>query len=278
MDGDADGRYQVSLDTWNVKAYKIPFNMLSQSGDLSKISTAGVYFLFGYEGNQKAVYVGEAEDVYRRLTQHTPSHDKFVWENCVVFVSTDLGVFDKARIKYLENRLYNLIKNASSYILWNKNEPTKSRISLPAEDAMETVIDNIQLVIPVLGYSPFKKRTEHSKEPYTVTEPETSGMLFYIKAKGIKATCRLNQDGQLFLLAGSQIYETEAKTLNQSNKKKRQDLFKSKKVKNGILQENTKCDSASQLASVVLGAQKDGLLTLKTADGQTLREYLNNHK
>lgn len=105
MDGDANQRYQVTLDNWNIEAYKIPYEMVLQSSDLN-LHTAGIYFLFGYQDSKNFVYVGEAEDVYRRLTQHTPEKDKFIWDTAVVFVATGDGVLDKAKIKYLENRLY----------------------------------------------------------------------------------------------------------------------------------------------------------------------------
>ena len=160
MDGDANQRYQVTLDNWNIVAFKIPYEMVSQSSNLNDLSlhTAGIYFLFGYQGSKNFVYVGEAEDVYRRLTQHTPERDKFIWDTAVVFIATGYGVLDKAKIKYLENRLYSIIKSENSYILWNKNKPTKSKISKPSEDSMESAIDKIKLVIPVLGYAPFNKR------------------------------------------------------------------------------------------------------------------------
>ena len=64
MDGDANQRYQVTLDNWNIVAFKIPYEMVSQSSNLNDLSlhTAGIYFLFGYQGSKNFVYVGEAED------------------------------------------------------------------------------------------------------------------------------------------------------------------------------------------------------------------------
>lgn len=277
MDGDAEGRYQVSLANWNVRAYKIPFNMLSASDNLEKIHTPGVYFLFGYQNGEKAVYVGEAEDIYKRLSQHTPIRDKFVWDSSVVFISTDIGAFNKAKIKNLESRLYSAIKKADSYHLWNRNVPEKSRLDVATEDAMGVVVENIELVVPVLGYTPFKKKVNHSEEPYTTAEPESNEQLFYLKAKGIEATCRLNSNGDFILLAGSQIYPTETKSLKPYIRKRREKLFASNLVKYGILQEDVKYKSSSTLASVVLGTEKDGRTALKMASGQSLKSYQEEH-
>lgn len=44
MDGDGSQRYQVTLDNWNIKAYKIPVGLVADSNSLDSIHTAGVYF------------------------------------------------------------------------------------------------------------------------------------------------------------------------------------------------------------------------------------------
>jgi len=71
MDGTVSGRYEYRLDTWNIDTYKIPHEMLKEAGSMACLHTPGVYFLFGERkaDSQKFIYVGEAEDVHKRLTQ-----------------------------------------------------------------------------------------------------------------------------------------------------------------------------------------------------------------
>lgn len=303
MDGDSSQRYQVTLDNWNIKAYKIPVGLVAASNSLDSIHTAGVYFLFGYVEGQKSVYVGEAEDVYRRLTQHIPEKDGYIWDNAVVFIASEIGVLDKARVKYLENRFYNIIKDANSYRLLNRNEPTKSTITKYSEDAMEVVIDNIKLIIPVLGYTPFKNRISESvaaiknnsnsrDTPFEnlISESEFSSEneeIFYIKNTKLQAKCRFNLDIYMFnsdnpqsglmpftLLKGSQISNVKS-SLRKSLKQLRQECIDSNVIKDGILQKDLRCfDSASYVAGFVLGRSSNGSIELRTNDGQTFKDWL----
>lgn len=281
MDGDGSQRYQVTLDNWNIKAYKIPVGLVAASNSLDSIHTAGVYFLFGYVEGQKSVYVGEAEDVYRRLTQHIPEKDGYIWDNAVVFIASEIGVLDKARAKYLENRFYNIIKDASSYRLLNRNEPTKSTITKYIEDAMEVVIDNIKLIIPVLGYTPFENR---------IFEGEFSSEneeIFYIKNTELYAECRFNPEKYLFnlanpqskfmpftLLKGSRISNKINSSLTKKLKQQRQECTDSNVIKDGILQKDLRFKSASAIAGFVLGRSSNGKIELKTNDGQTFKDWL----
>lgn len=281
MDGDSSQRYQVTLDNWNIKAYKIPVGLVAASNSLDSIHTAGVYFLFGYVEGQKSVYVGEAEDVYRRLTQHIPEKDGYIWDNAVVFIASEIGVLDKARVKYLENRFYNIIKDANSYRLLNRNEPTKSTITKYSEDAMEVVIDNIKLIIPVLGYTPFENLISESE--FSSENEE----IFYIKNTKLQAKCRFNLDIYMFnsdnpqsglmpftLLKGSQISNVKS-SLRKSLKQLRQECIDSNAIKDGILQKDLRCfDSASYVAGFVLGRSSNGKIELKTNDGQTFKDWL----
>lgn len=303
MDGDGSQRYQVTLDNWNIKAYKIPVGLVAASNSLDSIHTAGVYFLFGYVEGQKSVYVGEAEDVYRRLTQHIPEKDGYIWDNAVVFIASEIGVLDKARAKYLENRFYNIIKDASSYRLLNRNEPTKSTITKYSEDAMEVVIDNIKLIIPVLGYTPFENRISesvaaiknNSNSRYTpfenrIFEGEFSSEneeIFYIKNTELYAECRFNPEKYLFnlanpqskfmpftLLKGSRISNKINSSLTKKLKQQRQECTDSNVIKDGILQKDLRFKSASAIAGFVLGRSSNGKIELKTNDGQTFKDWL----
>ncbi|OQR14159.1 hypothetical protein B6U43_06345 [Ligilactobacillus salivarius] len=279
MDGDANQRYQVTLDNWNIVAFKIPYEMVSQSSNLNDLSlhTAGIYFLFGYQGSKNFVYVGEAEDVYRRLTQHTPEKDKFIWDTAVVFIATGYGVLDKAKIKYLENRLYSIIKSENSYNLWNKNKPTKSKISKPSEDSMESAIDKIKLVIPVLGYTPFNKRKYRSRKlvEKTVSSPEVDDKkIFYINQNGVEAKCILDSNGKFVLLSGSQISFNIGTSFKKKLREKRIEMIKKGDIIDNIIQCDIYFDSATAIASFVVGYSINGKLTLKTKDGQTLAKYL----
>ena len=123
MDGTASGRCQAKLSNWNAIVYRIPHSEIKNSEDLEYINSPGVYLLFGKddETQRKFIYIGEADDVQKRLLQpHTFEKDDSYWTEAVIFVTSD-GTLNKGHVKYLENRLYTIAKSAQRYIIKNGN-------------------------------------------------------------------------------------------------------------------------------------------------------------
>lgn len=163
LDGTVEGRYEYRLDTWNMDTYKIPHEMLKEAGNMPSLHTPGVYFLFGErkEDSVKFIYIGEAEDVQKRLTQKhnfEKGENAEYWDDAVIFVALSEGDLDKAKIKYLENRFYELAKAADNYYVINGNIPKKSKLAPLAATAMENLILNAELVLLSTGYDAFKKK------------------------------------------------------------------------------------------------------------------------
>ncbi len=71
IDGDPNGRMSCELSNWTGKAYKIPRIKVKDCTDRADLSSTGVYLLFGKNDDGKdQVYIGEAESVFKRLSQH----------------------------------------------------------------------------------------------------------------------------------------------------------------------------------------------------------------
>lgn len=87
IDADPTGRIAAELYNWTGKVYKLPRTLLKESATRVDLQKAGVYLLFGRdETNPDAplVYVGEAEEIYKRLVQH---QGKDFWNDAVVCIS-----------------------------------------------------------------------------------------------------------------------------------------------------------------------------------------------
>ncbi|MEN7547222.1 GIY-YIG nuclease family protein [Rapidithrix thailandica] len=121
IDGDSNGRMTCELSNWSGKAYKIPRIRINECKDREELKSPGVYLLFGKdETGQDLVYIGEAEVVFKRLKQHLNQKD--FWNEAIVFISKDENL-NKAHIKYLENRLYELALSVHRYQLENSVIP-----------------------------------------------------------------------------------------------------------------------------------------------------------
>lgn len=149
-----NGIIECSVDDWFGISYKIPRNKLKEASSLEYINNTGVYILFGDDENtaEKIAYIGEAEDIYSRLSQHNKNKD--FWNECVVFVSKDNSL-NKAHIKYIEHELYEMSKKASRYIIKNESSPTKSSLSNADEIRAEKFISKIKIIANMFGYKLF---------------------------------------------------------------------------------------------------------------------------
>lgn len=77
VDGDANGLITAELSNWNGKAIKIPRTDVKNS-TRQDITEAGVYFLFCQEDDgSDSVYIGEAENVQKRLIHFRPHRSFF---------------------------------------------------------------------------------------------------------------------------------------------------------------------------------------------------------
>ena len=110
VNGTSEGVITAELRNWSGKAIKIPRIEVGKYKS-EELSYIGVYLLYctDEDGNEK-IYVGESEDVEKRLKQHIADYEKgketFYWNSAVAFVDNRL---DKAEVRYIENNFANEI-------------------------------------------------------------------------------------------------------------------------------------------------------------------------
>lgn len=259
IDGIADGRWVTELSNWTGKAYKIPRTLVSQCSDRKDLNNTGVYFLFGIndETDQPQVYIGEAENIFTRLKQHLAEKD--FWTECIAFISKDNNL-NKAHIKYLEHHLYQSAKANRQYEVLNSTVPTESSISEMEQAEMEEFLDNMRLILGVLGHTvlePAVRKSPHANEPVYLLQ----------KAKG-----RPTPNG-FAILKGSVIAPTTVPSLAHTTVYKRNQLINS-----GIVDTDWRftqdwvATSPSLAAAIVCGYSINGRTAWKTAKGQTLKD------
>lgn len=268
MDGEASGRWQATLSNWNCCSYKIPRGDLKNCDDLPEIYSPGVYFLFGRddESERQFVYVGEGDNVAKRIMQpHSFEKDGSYWTEAVIFVTPD-GTLDKARIKYLENRFHAIVVETERYIVKNGNTPPQSPVQKKVRDMLEEFIMNARLVMLALGHKVFEP------QPSASTDDSADELLYFSRnqGKGGKAVGKIADDG-FWVLKGSFINPVIASYLPNGVVKFRK-LYAGDIDKKGILQKDVCFGSPSYASSFVCGKNSNGLIEWKNADGKTLKE------
>ena len=265
--GTADSLITAELSNWNGKAIKIPRIELADC-KRDDICGAGVYFLFcKEEDNSDSVYIGESETVYERLLQHIRDYnaekEKYYWTTAVIFLGRDLN---KALIRYLEDRFVQIARASKRYTVLTKNTYSKTVMKESQIAAMEEFIDNVKILINVLGYKVLEPTLQISSE--TSLENEK----LYLTTGSANASGMVTSEG-FVLLEGATINEkTSEKSLSKGATALRKQLLASDKVRNYVTTEDILFSSSSAAADFVVGYSVSGPATWKTKDGTTLKE------
>lgn len=273
IDGDTNGRLTCELSNWTGKAYKLPRNLIKICTDRPEIQTTGVYMLLNKSADlseKGQLYIGEAENIFNRLTQHVKEKD--FWNEAIVFISKDDNL-NKAHIKYLENRLHDIACSANRYELINNQKPTQSSISESDKAEMEEFLSNILTLISTLGYNAF----EQIRQVDTKVQPDNEEDLFYISAtRGANGIGKTTSEG-FVVFENSQV----ANPITNSYPKTMQKLRDTLISEGVIVKENDKLiikrdylfSSSSSAAMIIMGRSANGLTEWKMKSGKTLQEY-----
>jgi hypothetical protein len=258
----------------------------------------GIYFLIGIDDNsavyREKVYIGESDDVLTRLSQHLQKSDKIFWKQTVLIVSKD-PTFNKIHAKYLEFRMIALAQAAGRATLANGNNGSMPYLSVPDKADMENFLEEIQIVLPTLGFSfalpapvvnstqtpnPNPASASNTTNPAPTNPPSviSNSPLFVLNTAGVNALAQ-EINGEFVVFKGSQAKAT-VQSLKGSYKNLRDQLLQDGKL---VADQSTgdlrfKADipfnSTSAAAAVIAGHAKNGLESWKVKDtGQTYKDW-----
>jgi len=271
IDGEPNGRMTCELSNWTGKAYKIPRIQIKESYGRKDLQKTGVYLLFGRsEEGKPLIYIGEAETIIDRLKQHVSQ--KEFWNEVILFMSKDENL-NKAHVKYLESRLYEIASEVKRYDIENNTKPTKSSISESEIAEMEEFIDNIKLLTNTLGHKVFEELVK-------VSMVKKKKGIFHIKAARGANSKGLPSPNGFIVLKNSEIAVTTVnsmqKTLIRIREKLMDNDIVSAKGEKLIFTQDYEFTSPSTAASIVMGRNANGLVEWKIEDGVTLKEFEAN--
>ncbi len=273
IDGEPNGLKTAELSNWVGQAIVIPRNKLKEIKQRSECHKPAVYFLIGKESEEALLpttYIGEAENLWNRLSTHDSSKD--FWQTVVAFVSKDNNL-TKAHVRYLESRCLSVANKVKRFNLENSTE--SSLPSLPEADMseMEEFLENLKLLLSALGYPILQEVV--AKGQKNVSDP-----IFICKGKDALATGRMTNDGFV-------VYQGSTATTNISNavidrnqkiidklllnsylKKKDDNLY--------VFVKDYVFNSPSAASDIILGNSTSGWKKWKTKDNKPLEEVYKN--
>lgn len=263
LDGTPNGRWICELSNWTGIAYKIPRSMVKESDARKELGSPGIYFLFGYDesNNKPLVYIGEAEDIIKRLKQHLEKKDN--WTEAIAFISKD-STLNKAHIKYLEHQFYNLARESARYTIDNNNTPTRSTVSEAEQAELEEFMYNAKILVNALGHKVFEKYTDNA------ASARDTDMVFSLAAGTGKAHGMRTSDG-FVLMKGSSIHKVASDSLNIGIRKKVDLSRESGEIVDDVLQCDKLFSSSSAAAAFAVGYSISGPQQWKNDRGETLK-------
>lgn len=283
INGDPNGRVVCELSNWTGLGYRIPRTLIKESPERKELHNSGIYLLIGnaeFSDSLPPVYIGEAEDVQNRLEQHLKSQDKDFWVTTIIFISKDNNL-NKAHIKYIENRLYEIARDSERYELRNANTPTRSSLSEFDIAEMEEFIDKLRLLTNALGYKIFEPVVSHTSS-LTATDEQSNAdknEILYLKAqkegREAYATGKRTTEGFVVFRDSVGPVDVVESFGEQRHKKREQLLAEGVLVQEGnrlIFTKDHLFTSPSSAASIIKGRSANGLTNWVNESGITLKE------
>lgn len=268
IDGEPSGIICAYLSNWTGQSIKIPRNLLDKAEERLEVSSMGIYFLFGYSeenSEDKIVYIGEADNVYRSLVKHAKEDTRTFWTEAIAFTSKD-DYLTKGQIQFLEHELICISKLNPNYIVENKNNDIKSLIPEMAVSDMETYLENIKIILPIFGYYLLRPISETAINDTTT---------FFLEQSGLKARGKITNVG-FNVLVGSELVPVAEKSLSIGYKSKRKNLLvkgiiQKSKDKYIFMKDYEFC-SPSEAAAIIAGCLINGRQAWKDRSGKTLKQ------
>lgn len=271
IDGTAIGPKTVEIGNWSGKAFYSPRAFLKGLLHRSEFASQGIYFLQSQSEDGQfdaAIYIGEAEELASRLKQHIAERD---FEAVVCFSSKD-DTLTKAHIKYLEAKLIQLARDANTSRIENGNTPRGARLSEADVSDMDYYIEQIKLILPVVGIHALVTAAPHSSVPLMHTAGQRE---FKIKSSTLSARM-VEIDGAFVVLAGSEANLATSKSIAPGWLNIRKKLLDAgilkQKADRYIFTEDASFASPSAASSVVLGRQAPGPISWLSDNGKTYKD------
>lgn len=290
VDGSPSGVITAELGVSSVRAAVATRTVLPDLIRREEATRTGIYLLVGPDPDlpgRQLVYVGEGDQVRTRLAAHDSDESKDFFTRAVLIVSKDENL-TKAHGRYLESRVIAAIRGAGRAKLVNGTEPPFKGLPEPEIADMERVLDEIEVLLPVLGFDilrPAGQEAGATSAPQPKAEPgkpvtvSVGGPIFTFTESGADAKAR-EANGEFVVLAGSLAKRQEVPSCAEPLKRRRAEM-----IAEGALEimpdgkflrfaADTAFDSPSGASRVVYGGNVSGPRYWKhAATGQTYGDW-----
>ncbi|MBW4658716.1 MAG: GIY-YIG nuclease family protein [Drouetiella hepatica Uher 2000/2452] len=274
VDGTATGIMTTEIMNWTGKVIASPRSQLVSLAQRSETKRTGIYVLVGEDPSsplKDKVYIGESDNVLKRLTQHNSDPAKDFWSRTVIVISKDENL-TKAHVRYLESRLIDITAQAGRAILENGTSPEIPSLPEPDVADMEYFLEQLLILLPVLNLpfatpAPTISISLSTQTDRTVpTVSKITSPIFTASSSDYNATAQ-EIDGQFVILKGSTIKKETKNSLRATYTEMREQF-----IQDGTLVE-TVDEISFQLTADVSVSSPTGAASIITGTSVNGREF-----
>ena len=168
-DGTLSGVINIADSAWNPgEMYASPRDTVNELVSLDKY---GVYLLLSND----RVYVGQAQDLARRIKQHLAGKD---WWEKVVLLTTQDDSFTRTDIDYLESSLIAKAAKAQSLDSDNKNKGNNPKVDKFRKVTLDQYLEEALFLMELIGISVFGTKNKRqisrkTRQTIVISSPDT---------------------------------------------------------------------------------------------------------
>jgi hypothetical protein len=268
IDGQPDGMLTAEVFNWTGHVLRIPRNQIQEGLKRPEASHTGIYILIGEDKGRPLAYIGEAEELKKRIADHVKNKP---WWNQVVLVSTSADVLHKAHIKFLESRLVSKALKIGAIDLENGNVPPQSSLTEAAQANMESFLETLDMVLPAIRIDfLLDKASSSNLAPKSQEVSQKPKLSIVNNNAGTEAFAEF-RGADIVVLAGSIIRDrwVGKGSWDSGYRQLREQLIKSgtviQKEEGLTFEEDYAFSSLSASAAVVLGRASNGRIEWKVS-------------
>lgn len=275
VDGKPTGLITAEIMNWTGHVLVGPRADLPKFLARPEVGRTGIYLLYGRDPENPdtaMLYIGESDLVRTRLKQHNQEDKKAYWERTCVITSKDQNI-TKAHARYLEARLIGIAQAAGIAQLDNGTVPPPTALPEADQSDMEYFIEQIRLVLPVLGLDYLRETPAPSStdaDTLTATPSRHVSPLFELAHKKSGAQAQAQEiDGDFVVFKGAKMVSDwkQASTASQGYAKLHQQLLTNGKLiippdqSLAVHQADVAFSSPSAASAVILGRADNGRIS-----------------
>ena len=269
----------AEIGNFTGKVLTFPRTHLSKLLKREELQQAGIYILASKancDRNETSIYIGRSENILSRLKQHDDENNDF-WERGALIFAKD-GNLTQSHIIYLENKLIKSAIKSKSAIL--KNVQLGELTNLPESDVcdMGYFAEQIELLLPIVGFNYFEAATEINKKSNIVYFPQKfipqDSPVFHMNTLETDAYAQ-KIDGKFIVFKDSVARNRCVNSFAETYKQLRERLIKEGKLsfdrmKNQLVfTQDVSFKSATAAAAVIGGGNLSGRATFKIINTNT---------